>query len=98
MEKAVLDKDQLIPLDSPWFRGEADASREPAMHYHLTIRYGIKSQRYHTFSVEAADVPMALRATADQIPADITGEVDLVELRIAPDFEKNLLGQGSPEG
>lgn len=63
------------------------------MDYQLTIRYGRKTQRYHTFLVEAGDVPAALRTAADQIPREISREVDLVELRIAPDFEKNSFSE-----
>jgi len=68
------------------------------MEYQLTVRYGKKTQRYLTFTVEATDVPVALRAAADQIPAEISPEADLVELRVAPDFEKNPLGQDPPDG
>jgi hypothetical protein len=66
------------------------------MEYQLTVRYGKTTQRYLTFTVEAADVPVALRAAADQIPAEVTQEVDLVELRVAPGFDKHPLGQDPP--
>jgi hypothetical protein len=65
--------------------------------YQLTIRYGKKRQRYHTFLVEAADVPLALRVAAEEIPAEIAGEADLVELRVAPDFDKVLSSDEAPE-
>ncbi len=68
------------------------------MEYQLTVRYGKKTQRYLTFTVEAANVPVALRAAADQIPAEVSPEADLVELRVAPDFDKSPLGQDSPDG
>ena len=58
------------------------------MDYQVTIRYGKKSPRYHSFSVEAGDVPSALRKAADEIPEDIAPQADLVELREAPDFDK----------
>ena len=67
------------------------------MEYQLTVRYGKTTQRYLTFTVEAANVPVALRAAADQIPAEVTQEADLVELRVAPDFDKNPLGQDPPD-
>ena len=66
------------------------------MEYQITVRYGKTAQRYHTFTVEAADVPVALRAAADQISAEVAQEADLVELRVAPDFDKHSLGQDPP--
>ena len=60
------------------------------MNYQVTIRYGRKIQRYHSLTVEAADAVAALRLAADEIPAEIAGEVDIVELRKAPDFDKNI--------
>jgi hypothetical protein len=63
------------------------------MDYQITIRYGTKTQRYHTFLVEAADVPAALREAADRIPPEIKTETDLVELRVAPDFEKQSFSE-----
>lgn len=60
------------------------------MSYQATIRYGKKIQQYLFLAVEAPDVPEALRQVADQIPAEIAGEVDLVELREAPDFDKRM--------
>jgi hypothetical protein len=58
------------------------------MHYQITVRYGARSQRYLTMTVEAPDVPSALRRAADGISSEIAPHVDLVELRRAPDFEK----------
>jgi hypothetical protein len=58
--------------------------------YQVTIRYGKKIQRYLSLAVEAPDVPEALRQVADQIPPEVAGEVDLVELREAPDFDKRM--------
>ena len=60
------------------------------MNYQVTIRYGRKSQRYLTLAIAAPDVPEALRMAADGIPEDLIGEVDLVELREAPDFDKTF--------
>ena len=64
------------------------------MNYQVTIRYGRKIQRYHSLTVEATDAVAALRWAADKIPAEITDEVDLVELREAPDFDKNINQEG----
>lgn len=58
------------------------------MDYQITIRYGRRSQRYLSLAVEAPDAVSALREAADRVPAEIASEVDIVELREAPDFEK----------
>lgn len=58
------------------------------MNYQVTVRYGSTSIRYLTLAVEAPDMPSAMRLAADGIPRDIAPNVDLVELRGAPDFEK----------
>lgn len=55
--------------------------------YQVTVRYGRRFQRYHTFTVEAADAAEALRLAADGVPDEIRGEADLVELREAVDPE-----------
>jgi hypothetical protein len=60
------------------------------MNYQITVRYGKKAQRYHSLTLEASDAVSALRASADQIPAEIASEVNLVELREAPDFDKTM--------
>ena len=60
------------------------------MDYQVTIRYGKKTQSYLSLAVEASDAAAALRIAADQIPEEIVSEVDIVELREAPDYEKNL--------
>jgi hypothetical protein len=60
------------------------------MKYQVTIRYGRKLQRYHTITVEATDAVAALRSAADAVPPEIVAEVDIVELREAPDFDKNI--------
>ena len=66
------------------------------MDYQVTIRYGKKIQRYLTLAVTAPDVPSALRLAADGIPEDLKLEVDLVELRDAPDFEKTFSSSDLP--
>ena len=64
------------------------------MPYQVTIRYGGARQRYHTLLVDAADAPAALRAAADEIPAEIAPHVDLVELRVAVDPDgREYLGE-----
>ncbi len=58
------------------------------MRFQVTVRYGGRSQRYHTYVVEAGDARAALRVAAEQLPTEIAPEADLVELRIAVDPEK----------
>jgi len=60
------------------------------MNYQVTIRYGKRQQRYLSLAIQASDAAMALRQAADEIPDQVIGEVDIVELREAPDFEKAL--------
>lgn len=67
-----------------------------AMNYQATIRYGKTQQRYLTLLVEAPNVPEALRLAAQDIPKELVPEVDLVELREAPDFDKALAGPETP--
>lgn len=57
------------------------------MAYQVTVRYGARRQRYHTYVVEADDAAAALQAAARQMPTEIAGEADLVELRVAVDPE-----------
>ena len=64
------------------------------MDYQVTIRYGKQAQRYLALTLTAADVPSALRSAADAIPEDLVQEVDLVELRYAPDFDKTFPSSG----
>ena len=58
------------------------------MDFQITLRHGKKRQRYLTFQVEASTAVEALRLAPDRIPAEIAAEIDLVELRVAPDPEK----------
>ncbi len=58
------------------------------MHFQVTARYGGRHQRYHTFTVEAADAKAALATAAESLPDEIAPHTDLVELRIAVDPEK----------
>ncbi|MFH1766202.1 MAG: hypothetical protein ABIF09_18610 [Gemmatimonadota bacterium] len=66
------------------------------MDYQVTIRYGKKSQRYLTLAITAPDVPSALRMAADGVPEEVASEVDLVELREAPDFDKTFSSPDAP--
>ena len=55
------------------------------MRFDITVRYGGRRQRYHTYKVEAADARQALEAAAADLPDEIAPEADLVELRVAVD-------------
>ncbi len=70
------------------------------MSYQITVRHGTKIHRYLTFPVEASTAVEALREAADRIPIEVAPEVDLVELRSAPQAESregnvDLLQTGS---
>ena len=69
----------------PEDRSETTPSVDSPMHYQVTVRYGSRYQRYHTYVVEASDAAGALTTAAAQMPAEIAPDVDLVELRIAAD-------------
>jgi hypothetical protein len=58
------------------------------MIFDITVRYGGRRQRYHTFRVEAEDAREALTAAASGIPDEIAPQADLVELRVAVDPEE----------
>jgi hypothetical protein len=60
------------------------------MNYHITVRHGAQTQRYLTISVSAGDAAEALVLASKEIPAEVVAEVDLVELRVAPDFDKRF--------
>ena len=67
------------------------------MEYQITVRYGGARQRYHTFVVSGSDATEALRQAADEMPAEIAHDVDLVELRIAVDPDRrSYLGESQP--
>lgn len=55
------------------------------MAFQVTVRYGTRYQRYHTYRVEAGNLVSALRAAAEALPEEIADEADLVEIRPAPD-------------
>lgn len=58
------------------------------MDFQVTVRYGGRRQRYHTYAVQAADAREALAIAARELPAEIGAEADLVELRIAVDPDR----------
>ena len=58
------------------------------MRFQVTVRYGGRSQRYHTYEVDAEDAGQALAAASTAMPAEIAPEADLVELRISVDPER----------
>jgi len=65
------------------------------MNFSVTVRYGGRHQRYHTFSVQAEDARAALQAAAREIPDEIAPQADLVELRVAVDPDaRSYLGEG----
>jgi hypothetical protein len=55
------------------------------MTFQITVRYGGRYQRYHTFQVEAPDAKGALEAAAREMPDEVVAEADLVEVRVAVD-------------
>lgn len=57
------------------------------MMFQVTVRYGSRYQRYHTYRVDAGDLPEALRSAAEAMPGEIVEQADLVEIRPAPDPE-----------
>ncbi len=67
------------------------------MRYQITLRYGGRHQRYHTYVVEAADARLALEVAAGKMPDEIVTEVDLVELRVAVDPDRRAYLGGETE-
>jgi hypothetical protein len=57
------------------------------MLYQITVRYGGRRQRCHTYVVEGGDARDAPSAAADELPPDVAPDADLVEVRIAADPE-----------
>jgi len=66
------------------------------MHYQVTVRYGSRHQRYHTYAVEAPDAAGALTTAAAQMPPEIAPNADLVEVRVAVDPETRGFVEGDP--
>ena len=55
------------------------------MLFQITVRYGGRYQRYHTYTVDADDAREAMETGAEEMPEDIAPRVDLIELRLAVD-------------
>lgn len=68
------------------------------MHFQVTVRYGGRHQRYHTYAVQAVDARAALEAAAAAMPDAVAPQADLVELRVAvdPDARAFLEEPGTP--
>lgn len=67
--------------------------------WQVTVRYGRRFQRYHTFTVVAGDAADALRLAADEVPDEVRGEADLVEVREAVDPDaRSYAGEGDEAG
>ena len=65
------------------------------MTFQITVRYGVRHQRYHTYTVEAADAREALDRAARAMPDEVVAEADLVEVRVAVDPERReYVGDG----
>jgi len=67
------------------------------MDYQITVRFGSRIQRYLTLAVSAQDAAEAMVLASQNIPPEVVPEVDLVELRVAPDFEKTFPDQSPPD-
>jgi hypothetical protein len=65
------------------------------MDFQVTIRHGRRTQRYMTISVAARDAAEAMALASGKIPAEVVPEVDLVEIRLAPDFDKRFPDTGA---
>ena len=66
------------------------------MDYQVTVRYGKTKKGYLSLTLAAQDLAAALRSAADAIPEEVVPEADLVELRVAPDFNKTFPDPGDP--
>lgn len=66
----------------------------PSMTFQITIRYGGRRQRYHTFTVEASDARDALGTAAREMPDAVAADADLVEVRIAVDPDARSFADG----
>jgi len=49
--------------------------------YRATLRYGGSRHQYHVVDVRADSLSAAIRAVADQVPAEADATADLVEIR-----------------
>lgn len=64
------------------------------MNFQITLRYGSRRQRYHTFEVEATDARAAMATAAALVPDEIAAEADLVEVRVAVDPDNRPYAEG----
>ena len=64
------------------------------MTFQITVRYGTRYQRYHTFEVDTPDVRAALSAAAVALPDTVVEEADLVEIRRAVDPDARTYLEG----
>jgi hypothetical protein len=64
------------------------------MHFQVTVRYGGRRQRYHTFSVDGADAREALLQVARELPDAVASDADLVEMRVAVDPDSREFLEG----
>lgn len=55
------------------------------MTFQITVRYGGRYQRYHTYFVDGANARQALERAAMEMPDEVAAEADLVEVRQAVD-------------
>jgi hypothetical protein len=60
------------------------------MDFQITVRHGSQIKRYLSLQVDAPDAVHALREAAELIPGELATEVDLVELRSAPDRPESM--------
>jgi hypothetical protein len=65
------------------------------MTFQITVRYGARYQRYHTYTVDASDTREALEKAARAMPDEVVAGADLVEVRVAVDpDDRAYLGEG----
>lgn len=60
------------------------------MHFQVTVRYGTRRQRYHQYVVEADHAGDALRVASERMPPEVSGEADLIEVRVAVDPDERV--------
>lgn len=58
------------------------------MDFQVTVRYGGRSQRYHTYVVQAPGARDALAEAARTMPDEVATDANLVELRVAVDPDR----------
>lgn len=58
--------------------------------FSVTVRYGQRGYRYHTFEVDATDMSVALAEVSAGLAPEVRETADLVEVRSAPEPEERL--------